>query len=191
MSGNGKEKKMKQIVLVAETGSDINPVLAAEYNIKIVPMHVSFDHETMEDGAFPVEKIVDYYEETGRLPKTSGSTPGDFETAFDRIHAEYPDAQLLYLAYSAVTTCSMQSVLDLMAQTMAAKLRTVFGNRVLGPDKPPVARVQTLFIRKIVLKIETNAPMARARELLVQVQKEMVAEDRFKSLIVYYDVDPM
>ena len=88
---------MKQIVLVAETGSDINPALAAEYNIKIVPMHVSFDHETMEDGAFPVEKIVDYYEETGKLPKTSGSTPGDFETAFDRIHAEYPDAQLLYL----------------------------------------------------------------------------------------------
>ena len=36
-----------------------------------------------------------------------------------------------------------------------------------------------------------NAPMARARELLVQVQKEMVSEDRFKSLIVYYDVDPM
>ena len=84
-----------------------------------------------------------------------------------------------------------ETLLDLMAQTMAAKLRTVFGNRVLGPDKPPVARVQTLFIRKIVLKIETNAPMARARELLVQVQKEMVAEDRFKSLIVYYDVDPM
>ena len=111
MSGNGKEKKMKQIVLVAETGSDINPVLAAEYNIKIVPMHVSFDHETMEDGAFPVEKIVDYYEETGKLPKTSGSTPGDFETAFDRIHAEYPDAQLLYLAYSAVTTCSMHVVI--------------------------------------------------------------------------------
>ena len=33
--------------------------------------------------------------------------------------------------------------------------------------------------------------MARARELLVQVQKEMVSEERFKSLIVYYDVDPM
>lgn len=84
-----------------------------------------------------------------------------------------------------------ETLLDLMAQTMATKLRTIFGNRVLGPDKPPVARVQTLFIRKIILKIETNAPMARARELLVQVQKEMMAEDRFKSLIVYYDVDPM
>ena len=84
-----------------------------------------------------------------------------------------------------------ETLLDLMAQTMAAKLRAIFGNRVLGPDKPPVARVQTLFIRKIVVKIETKAPMARVRELLLQVQREMVAEDRFKSLIVYYDVDPM
>ena len=84
-----------------------------------------------------------------------------------------------------------ETLLDLMAQTMAGKLRTIFGNRVLGPDKPPVARVQTLFIRKIVVKIETKAPMTRVRELLLQVQKEMVMEDRFKSLIVYYDVDPM
>ncbi|MBQ8672877.1 MAG: primosomal protein N' [Bacteroides sp.] len=83
-----------------------------------------------------------------------------------------------------------ETLLDLMARTMADKLRAIFGARVLGPDKPPVARVQTLFIRKIVLKIEHNAPLARAREFLVQVQKEMVAEDRFKSLIVYYDVDP-
>ena len=84
-----------------------------------------------------------------------------------------------------------ESLLDLMAQTMAGKLRAIFGNRGLGPDKPPVARVQTLFIRKIVVKIETKAPMARVRELLLQVQKEMIMEDRFKSLIVYYDVDPM
>ena len=84
-----------------------------------------------------------------------------------------------------------ETLLDLMAQTMAGKLRAILGNRVLGPDKPPVARVQTLFIRKIVVKIETKAPMARVRELLIQVQKEMGMEDRFKSLIVYYDVDPM
>lgn len=84
-----------------------------------------------------------------------------------------------------------ESLLNLMAQAMASKLCAVFGNRVLGPDKPPVARVQALFIRKIILKIEMNAPMAHARELLLRVQKEMLSEDRFKSLIVYYDVDPM
>jgi hypothetical protein len=74
---------------------------------------------------------------------------------------------------------------------MADKLRAVFGNRVLGPDKPPVARIQTLFIKKIVVKIEQNAPMGRARELLLRIQREMLADERYKSLIVYYDVDPM
>lgn len=84
-----------------------------------------------------------------------------------------------------------EALLEQMAQTMAERLRSHFGNRVLGPDKPPVARVQMLFIRKIVLKIEVTAPMTRARQLLLQVQREMLQDDRFKSLIVYYDVDPM
>nr|WP_294681236.1 DegV family protein [uncultured Anaerotignum sp.] len=100
---------MKQILLVAESGSDVNSALAAEYHINIVPMHVSFEEETLADGTFPVEKIVNDYQATGKLPKTSGSTPEDFAVAFDRIHAAHPDAQLLYLAYSSVTTCSMQS----------------------------------------------------------------------------------
>ena len=100
---------MKKIILMAETGSDVNMDLAREYGVEIVPMHVSFDTDTMDDGAFPVQKIVDYYKTTGKLPKTSGSMPEDFEVVFDRIHAEHPDAQILYLAYSAVTTCSMQS----------------------------------------------------------------------------------
>ena len=100
---------MKKIILLAETGSDVNAELAKEYGVEIVPMHVSFDTETLDDGAFPVEKIVDYYQTTGKLPKTSGSMPEDFEIVLDRIHTENPDAQILYLAYSAVTTCSMQS----------------------------------------------------------------------------------
>lgn len=117
----------------------------------------------------------------------------DFEQMVDAQLAErqifhYPPYYRLVYVYLKNRN---EQLLDLMAQTMAGKLRSVFGNRVLGPDKPPVARVQTLFIRKIIVKIEYNAPMARARELLVQVQKEMVTEDRFKSLIVYYDVDPM
>ncbi|MBP3543961.1 MAG: DegV family EDD domain-containing protein [Lachnospiraceae bacterium] len=100
---------MRQIILVAETGSDITPELAAQYNIQMVPMHVSFDNETLDDGTFSPEKICDYYKTTGKLPKTSGSTPEDFEKVFDRIHEQWPEAQILYLAYSAVTTCSYQS----------------------------------------------------------------------------------
>ncbi|MDR0894742.1 MAG: primosomal protein N' [Prevotellaceae bacterium] len=81
--------------------------------------------------------------------------------------------------------------LELMANVMAQRLTELFDNRVLGPDKPPVARIQTLFIRKIVVKIEQHGSMVDARRLLRRVQQEMLADDRFKSLMVYYDVDPV
>ena len=84
-----------------------------------------------------------------------------------------------------------EEVAEQMAQEMAARLRALFGARVLGPDKPPVARIQTLFIRKIVLKVENNAPVARVRSLLTGVQREVSGDERFKGALVYYDVDPL
>ena len=84
-----------------------------------------------------------------------------------------------------------EDVLEQMAQEMAARLRAVFAQRVLGPDKPPVARIQMLFIRKIVLKVETQAPVARVRSLLTDVQRAVQEDTRFKGGIVYYDVDPV
>ncbi len=98
-----------KVILVAETGADIPPELIRRYGIETVPMHITFGSETKDDGAFPSEEICDYYDRTGVLPKTSGSTPEDFEKALDRIHAAHPDAKLLHLAYSAATTCSYQS----------------------------------------------------------------------------------
>lgn len=100
---------MKKIILVAESGSDITPELAAKYNIFVPPMHVNFGEETFDDGTFSAQKIVDYYKDGGKLPQTSGCTPGDFIKIFDEIHEKHPEAQILYLAYSAVTTCSYQS----------------------------------------------------------------------------------
>ena len=100
---------MRKIIIAAETGSDITKELAEQYGIYIVPMHVQFDTITMDDGSFPAQKIVDFYQETGKLPRTSGCTPDDFVKAFDDIHAKWPEAHILYLAYSAITTCSYQS----------------------------------------------------------------------------------
>ena len=82
-------------------------------------------------------------------------------------------------------------LLDKMANEMAIRLRNQFGDRVLGPDNPPVARIQNLYIKKIVLKIETNISPARVKEQLHSVRLQMLEDDRFKSLIVYYDVDPL
>ena len=98
-----------RIILVAETGSDITGELAQELGIVLVPMHVSMGEKTLDDGAFPPEDVCSYYDRTGKIPTTSGSTIYDFESIYDEIFARDPDAQVLYLAYSAVTTCSYHS----------------------------------------------------------------------------------
>ena len=81
-----------------------------------------------------------------------------------------------------------EAMLGKAAEEMAARLRGVFGTRVLGPDKPPVSRIQTLFIRKIMLKVELDAPLRRVRASLLEARRQLA---EYKSLIVYYDMDPM
>lgn len=100
---------MNPILLMAESGSDITPEVAAKYGVTIVPMHVAFGGETRDDGSFPVTEMFAHYANTRDLPRTSGCTPNDFEIVFDRLQAEHPGQPILHLAYSACTTCSMQS----------------------------------------------------------------------------------
>ena len=84
-----------------------------------------------------------------------------------------------------------ESVLDTLSNRYASFLRQVFGHRVVGPDNPPVARIQSLYIRKIMLKIEISAPMAQVKALLRQIYEKSLSDNRFKSLTLYYDVDPL
>lgn len=84
-----------------------------------------------------------------------------------------------------------EDILEQAAECMAQYLRNGLGERVLGPDKPPVGRIQTLFIKKIVVKVELQASMSKVRNYLAQVQRTLIEDQRFRSLIVYYDVDPM
>ena len=62
---------------------------------------------------------------------------------------------------------------------------------VLGPDKPGIARVKALCIRKLVLKLEPQLNMAEVRRYLKLAQQQMLQDKRYASLQVYYDVDPL
>lgn len=81
---------------------------------------------------------------------------------------------------------------DEIARIYAERLRQLFGTRVFGPEEPHVARVQTLYIRKIMLKIELAASPKKVKQILRSVYEEMHARrvDGIKSATVYYDVDP-
>jgi len=84
-----------------------------------------------------------------------------------------------------------QNVLNQAANRMAADLRAVFGVRVLGPNVPSISRIQNMYIKHILLKIETEASPERAKDLLRQITDQVIAEPKFKALWVNLDVDPM
>ena len=74
---------------------------------------------------------------------------------------------------------------------MASRLRQWFGTRVLGPDKPAVAKVKSLAIRKLVLKFEQGLNMTDARKYLALAQQQMLQDKRYHTLQIYFDVDPL
>ena len=153
---------MSSIILVAETGSDITPELALQYNIQMVPMHVNFGEETLDDGSFHPQKIVEYYQQSGKLPKTSGCTPEDFVKIFDEI-------QILYLAYSAITTCSYQSAM------IAAEGREYI--TLLDTKQVSVGQGNVVIAMAEILKDNPNMNMDEA----VHAAKDLIARAKFSS----------
>lgn len=83
-----------------------------------------------------------------------------------------------------------ESKLEWMARDISEYLKQKFGHRVLGPDTPSIGRIQTLFIRKIILKVEHAASLSKVRDELKLMQKRLQEDKRYQSLIIYFDVDP-
>lgn len=84
-----------------------------------------------------------------------------------------------------------EEVVEKAARQFAQSLRTSFGERVLGASKPPIARIQMLHIRKIMLKIENQASINKVREIIRRHEREIFTQPEFKSLLLHYDADPM
>ena len=82
-------------------------------------------------------------------------------------------------------------VCEQASHELSKTLRSWFGVRVLGPDKPAVARVKTMNIRKIVIKLENGIDQQKVREYLKFAQQQMGKDPRYGALQIYYDVDPL
>lgn len=81
-------------------------------------------------------------------------------------------------------------IVDAAAQLLAAALRDVFGERVLGPERPFVSRVATYYLQQIMLKIESGASLAKVKAILRSIYESLARDPKIKSSILYYDVDP-
>ncbi len=127
------------------------------------------------------------------LPVISQVVRNDYEAFFndladERRHFHYPPFYRLIAVYMKH---NKEPLVETAAMEMGSRLRQFFGSRVLGPDKPAVARVKTLHIRKLIIKIEPQLDGNRVRECLRYAQTTLLQDKRYAALQVYYDVDPM
>ena len=128
-----------------------------------------------------------------KLPVIDYVVRGDYGALYKDLIAErqafrYPPYHHLiyvFLKHRQETTVHTAAI------ELGSRLRQWFGGRVLGPDKPSVAKVKQQNIRKLVLKLELGIDMKRVREYLLMAQSQMLADKRYSSLQIYYDVDPL
>jgi len=80
---------------------------------------------------------------------------------------------------------------DKAAQQLGVNLRKVFSKRVLGPEPPIISRVQNYFIQRIIIKIEREKSFQKAKQLLEEQIINLITSDRFKSVQVSVNVDPV
>jgi len=126
------------------------------------------------------------------LPIIGQSASGDFAALYKTQIGErqdfcYPPFCRLIYVYLRHRD---ERIADTAALEMSSRLRQSLADRVLGPDRPPVARVKDQHIRWIMLKIPTDAPLADVRTLLFRTEAQLRQDRRYNSLTIYYDVDP-
>lgn len=84
---------------------------------------------------------------------------------------------------------------DLLCQAATNELMTRLlnrlGNRIKGPHQPPVTRVKTLYIRRIMIKVEPQVSVAQVKDILTETVREVKTAKQFRSADFYFDVDPM
>ena len=127
------------------------------------------------------------------LPIVQQVVANDFSSYFKDLEQErrdfrYPPFTHLIYVYMKHKD---ERVIESAAMEMGARLRQWFGMRVLGPDKPAVAKIKTMNIRKIVLKLELGIDLALVRRYLRQAEHDMMQNKQYVSLQIYFDVDPL
>lgn len=126
------------------------------------------------------------------LPVIQQVVAGDFNTFArdlleERSMFRYPPFYHLVYVYLRHRN---EQLVDSAAIEMASRLRQAFADRVLGPDKPAVARVKTESIRKIVIKLEQGINLPLARQCMAEARTRLLQDKRYAAMTVFFDVDP-
>lgn len=126
------------------------------------------------------------------LPVIEQVAANDSKTFYEDLDEErrlfnYPPYSRLIYVY---LKHQHDNVVESAALMLGSILRGWFGERILGPDKPAVARVKSMCIRKIMIKLENGIDQKKVREYLRMAQKQILQDKQYAALQIFYDVDP-
>jgi len=99
------------VKVVTDSCSDINPQLAQELGITVVPLYVQFGNETYRDNVdLSTEEFYHKLETTKIHPTTSTATPADFAKIFTKLAEETKEILTITLSekFSATYTAALQ-----------------------------------------------------------------------------------
>lgn len=84
-----------------------------------------------------------------------------------------------------------KGVVEKAADELAGRLRAIFGERVLGPQEPPVARVQNQYLTRIILKFEKGHSPSYVKKLMNDATNAILSRPQWKYVTIQTDVDPL
>lgn len=103
--------------------------------------------------------------------------------------------QYAYPPFTKVINIFIKNKNDMAASTAAVvftkRLREIFGERVLGPERPFVSRVALWYVQQIMLKVEAGASMKKVKALLLAAFASVAHDANIRTSLIYYDVDPV
>lgn len=81
--------------------------------------------------------------------------------------------------------------LDTLCSQYSEQIRKIFGQRILGPEYPPIYRIKGMYQKQFILKLEKNISYSQAKKAIMQLNEEILSKQEFKKARVIVDVDPL
>ncbi len=115
----------KKIQIVADSAADLPKDIVEEYGITVVPLSVSHEGETFQDGDLTLSELLERMHRSRHLPQTSQPAPGEFLEVFNHLADAGP---ILCLTISEKLSGTIQSAR--LAATMTEADVDVFDTEV-------------------------------------------------------------
>ncbi|MBQ7995740.1 MAG: DegV family protein [Bacilli bacterium] len=103
-----------RIAISTETTADLNEEVTKQYDIKTLPFSIILGEEVFKDGVKKPSELFEFYEKSGKLPRTSAINREDYKNHFEALRKEY-DA-VVHIALSSKISSACDSAIAVASE---------------------------------------------------------------------------